>query len=183
MAIDYSKGSVNLRDVSEFVNLIAGTSLLREGRLLRGGKLDFVKSKEDIGSPGTIINLRKSEDFKTFADRTFWFPISNDYEKYDTSNHEVKLWINRIVKIFEDPHLALPVLIHCNTGKDRTGVVVAALLKILEIPEEIIVEEYLLSEGDVREEYIRQALAGIGDPKKYFTRINLDKVKADFKWQ
>jgi protein-tyrosine phosphatase len=68
-------------------------------------------------------------------------------------------------------------LIHCTSGKDRTGVVVAALLKILEVPDQIIVEEYLLSQGEVRAEWIQQALTGIGDPQVYFNRIDIEIVK------
>lgn len=39
----------------------------------------------------------------------------------------------------------LPVLIHCSGGKDRTGVVCALILALLEVPQEQIVEDYMLS--------------------------------------
>lgn len=39
----------------------------------------------------------------------------------------------------------LPVLIHCTAGKDRTGFVVAALLRLLGVPMAAIVDDYLLS--------------------------------------
>jgi len=39
----------------------------------------------------------------------------------------------------------LPVLFHCATGKDRTGWVAAAFLSLMEVPEESIYENYLLS--------------------------------------
>ncbi|WP_345344782.1 tyrosine-protein phosphatase [Rhodococcus olei] len=38
-----------------------------------------------------------------------------------------------------------PVLIHCTTGKDRTGWAVAALLLLLGVAEEHVFEEYLLT--------------------------------------
>jgi len=39
----------------------------------------------------------------------------------------------------------LPALFHCTTGKDRTGWAAAALLTIIGVPHEKVVEDYLLS--------------------------------------
>jgi protein-tyrosine phosphatase len=181
MSLDYSQGCVNFRDVGEFVNLIASQDLLPPRRLYRGGKLDFVLSAVHIGSPGTILNLRKSEDVFSFNAQTLHFPISNDYEKYETANREVKQWLRKVISVFEDRDLAYPVLVHCTSGKDRTGVVIAALLKILQVPDAIIVEEYLLSDGTVKAEWIMQALQGIGDPVKYFDRVDLHRIRANIK--
>ncbi|HEX8834862.1 MAG TPA: tyrosine-protein phosphatase, partial [Abditibacteriaceae bacterium] len=60
------------------------------------------------------------------------------------------------------------------------GVVVAALLKILQVPDSIIVEEYLLSDGTVKAEWITTSLQGIGDPSKYFDRLDLNRIRANF---
>jgi protein-tyrosine phosphatase len=38
-----------------------------------------------------------------------------------------------------------PVLFHCTAGKDRTGFAAATILRILGVPEESIIEDYLLS--------------------------------------
>ncbi|MCU0505366.1 MAG: tyrosine-protein phosphatase [Chloroflexi bacterium] len=38
-----------------------------------------------------------------------------------------------------------PGLVHCTTGKDRTGWAVAALLLVLDVPEEPVLEDYLAS--------------------------------------
>ncbi len=127
------------------MNLLASQILLPVGKLYRGGKLEFVASSVDIGSPKTIVNLRRGEDTNTFDARALHFPISNDYEKYETANRVVKQWLRSVMGAFEDSRLAYPVLVHCTSGKDRTGVVVAALLKILKVPESIIVQEYLLT--------------------------------------
>eukprot|EP00966_Prymnesium_polylepis_P212444 4921202-Prymnesium_polylepis.1 len=40
-----------------------------------------------------------------------------------------------------------PVLIHCRSGRDRTGVVVAAVLSLLGVPEHLIIAEYARSDG------------------------------------
>ena len=176
MGLDYTQGCVNFRDVGEFVNTIAGESLMPTGRLLRGGKLDYVRSASSIGSPGTIISLRGSPDARMFAADYYHFPASNDIEKYETHRAEVRKWLNDVVSLFEKPNLHYPILIHCTSGKDRTGIVVAALLRILGIPDSIIIEEYLLSSGEVKEEWIREALDGIGPPETYFKRLDLIAV-------
>ncbi len=42
---------------------------------------------------------------------------------------------------------AHPVIVHCTAGKDRTGVLVAVLLGLLGVPDEVIVHDYALSAG------------------------------------
>jgi protein tyrosine/serine phosphatase len=39
-----------------------------------------------------------------------------------------------------------PVLIHCTQGKDRTGLIFALILLLLEVPEEAINHDYMLSD-------------------------------------
>jgi protein-tyrosine phosphatase len=39
----------------------------------------------------------------------------------------------------------VPVLVHCAAGKDRTGIALALLLALLDVPHETIVEDYLLT--------------------------------------
>lgn len=43
------------------------------------------------------------------------------------------------------------VVFHCSGGKDRTGVVAALVLRALGVPEEAIVEDYSLSEKNLKE--------------------------------
>ncbi|WP_019009875.1 tyrosine-protein phosphatase [Deinococcus aquatilis] len=177
MALDYSAGCVNFRDVGEFLQLIAGKSILPPGKLLRGGKIDYVDSLDDIGSPETIINLRNGPDQHNWPVKTLHFPTSNTLEKYNTSDGQVRRWLNAVVASFEADSLQYPVLIHCTSGKDRTGIVVAALLSILGVSEQSIVAEYLLSDGEVKEEWMVQALKGMGEPETYFNRVDLNQVR------
>jgi protein-tyrosine phosphatase len=47
------------------------------------------------------------------------------------------------VSLTDDTHR--PALIHCSTGRDRTGWVIAALLSLLDVPHEQIVADYMVS--------------------------------------
>jgi Tyrosine phosphatase family len=40
----------------------------------------------------------------------------------------------------------LPAVFHCTSGKDRTGIVAALTLDLLGVPDEVIAEDYLLTE-------------------------------------
>jgi protein-tyrosine phosphatase len=42
---------------------------------------------------------------------------------------------------------AMPALVHCTAGKDRTGVVIALVLAVLGAPDEVIAADYALSAG------------------------------------
>jgi hypothetical protein len=59
--------------------------------------------------------------------------------------------------------------------------VVGSLLRILGIPDEIIIEEYLLSEGKLYKDLFLGALAGIGDPAGYFRQVDLALVAANIR--
>jgi protein-tyrosine phosphatase len=178
-ALDYSKGCVNFRDVGECVNLLAGRDILPVGRILRGGKLEFVESADQISSPGTIINLRKGPDLeeKRFGADYWQFSISNDHEKYDTTDPVVRRWLSEVFACIADEVSRFPVLFHCTSGKDRTGVVVAALLTVLAVERELVVQEYLWSEGEVARAWIESSLIRIGDPATYFRRVDLVSLK------
>lgn len=51
----------------------------------------------------------------------------------------------RILKQLAKPDIQ-PCLLHCTAGKDRTGVIVALLLMLVEVPKEAIAEEYSLTD-------------------------------------
>jgi protein-tyrosine phosphatase len=176
MGLDYSSGCVNFRDVGESLELIAGAPIFSLKKLFRGGKIEFVTDAATIQNPATILNLRRGSDRQNFSAFYAHFPASNDLEKYETSNREVRRWLNNVVSFFSEPDIRFPVLIHCTSGKDRTGVVVAALLTILGIDRSIIIEEYLLSDGEVHSDWIETALDGMTNPEEYFKCVNLKAV-------
>lgn len=181
MGLDYTEGCVNFRDIGEFINLILGEEVFLKGKLFRGGSIDYIKSLDEIGNPQSVFNLRNGDDSNLNNMDYYHFPMSNKIEKYDTSQKEVKLWLNEIIKQFESSEFKYPVFIHCLSGKDRTGIVVAVILLILGIDLNTIKEEYLLSDGEVKKELIELSLEGLGDIEKYFNRIDLKKATENLK--
>ena len=177
MGLDYTDGCVNFRDVGVFIHLISGNKLLPEQRIYRGGSIDYVTTHKEIDHVKSVVNLRNGPDPDEFDIDYLHFPMSNKIEKYDTTQKEVRVWLNKIMGAFENPNLRFPVLVHCLSGKDRTGIVIAAILLILGIDKKIIIEEYLLSDGDVNEELISMSIEGMKNIDEYFNRVDLVKVK------
>jgi protein-tyrosine phosphatase len=63
---------------------------------------------------------------------------------------------------------AVPALVHCSAGKDRTGIVIALVLAVLGVPDEVIAADYGLSASYLDTERTPvigqlQASTGLGD--------------------
>lgn len=54
----------------------------------------------------------------------------------------------RAIRLLADP-VSLPAVFHCTAGKDRTGVLAALVLGQLGVPDEVIAEDYALTEQAV----------------------------------
>lgn len=54
----------------------------------------------------------------------------------------------------------LPAVIHCAAGKDRTGVTVALLLRLLEVPDDVIVLDYALTDRNMERLMARLVASG-----------------------
>jgi protein-tyrosine phosphatase len=55
--------------------------------------------------------------------------------------------IGNVLKQVADPS-QLPIIIHCSAGKDRTAVIMALILSILNVPQDTILADYTLSNVD-----------------------------------
>ena len=80
----------------------------------------------------------------------------------------------------------MPALFHCTTGKDRTGWAAAALLTLLGVPEETVLEDYLRSNDYILplyEKEIQAFVAGGGEssiPQAIFG-VRTEYLEASFK--
>lgn len=76
-------------------------------------------------------------------------------------------------------------IVHCTAGKDRTGVAIALVLTMLDVPREVIVEDYALTNHavDLRAQLLGRKAAGAGlaanaDPLLALPQDALDVVLA-----
>lgn len=152
---------VNFRDVGEALGLWLESPPLPIGRLLRGGRLDTLTSLDDLGNPKTILNLRRGPDPAHLGVARLHVPAPDHLENYNTELRRVADWVRSAVRSLTAEQTAWPVYIHCTSGRDRTGVVIAAVLLALDVPTHVVVDEYLLSEGSDRT-LIQRAIQGFG---------------------
>ncbi|MEM9539382.1 MAG: tyrosine-protein phosphatase [Cyanobacteria bacterium P01_E01_bin.42] len=170
----------NFRDVGYSINILMDETILRENVLFRGGTLLNVADPAEFSTPKTIINLRRGRDPIFPEIQNIHIPSEDKIENYQTDNKITRKWINRVVSELAR-EIETPILIHCTAGKDRTGIIVAAILKICGIPEQYIIEEYLLSDGDIAIQKIAMSLSGFGNLEQYFNRVkSLNKITEKF---
>jgi protein tyrosine/serine phosphatase len=60
------------------------------------------------------------------------------------------------------------VVVHCGSGKDRSGIAVALLLQVAGVPDDVVAEDYGLSAARLRESYERQLAAWPIDDRERF---------------
>jgi len=166
------------RGVGEFLPSVPPNRVFRSGTWDSPG--DRPHDRFDLGYPKTVINLRPGSDPPcgkvVMLDRPA--PRSVE-ERYDTTEPAVQKWLQQIVKEIEEGVIKFPVLIHCVHGRDRTGVVIAALLLILDIPVEKIIEDFLRTEGaKERLHLIRMSIRGIQSKglDAYFRHYNTNPI-------
>lgn len=80
-----------------------------------------------------------------------------------------------------------PLVIHCTAGKDRTGFAVALILKSLGVSDDLIVDDYLLTnrfyrrpESAASSDLPEEVRAVLGSVEASFLRAALDTVRAEY---
>lgn len=150
---------VNFRDVGEMVQIISDFSNLPVNVLYRGGKIDEFNIPSHIGKSRTIINLRRGKDPIMEGVKNIHIPAQNSVDNYNTFDQSVRYWIKSTIHAILDINNIGPYYIHCTSGRDRTGIIVAALLYILGTSADCIREEYMLSDN-THIDLINKALDG-----------------------
>jgi protein tyrosine/serine phosphatase len=161
LAVD---GLINLRDLGGLPTASGATT--RSGRLLRSESphslsATGVRELLDLGI-GAVIDLRTTSEREQrpspLVDAgvpTSHVPIFTDDEDYPdhlATAAEVYCWWLRerrggvaaaMTAIADAP--SAPILVHCHAGKDRTGVVVALMLRLAGAGVDAIADDYAIS--------------------------------------
>ena len=171
----------NLRDIGLVAKNFSNGIKLKEGLIYRAAALSKNKSELILKflkekSIKYILDLRGVSELENFIKYNNFYD-DNIKEKYIINipfETEVNVYIpdkpyenfyyaflkdytDKIKLIFEKYFTAAStdrVIIHCEGGKDRTGVIIAILLDLLGLSRELIMEDYLLSYSDTKRYYI-----------------------------
>lgn len=164
------EGAYNVRDIGGYVT--ADGRVVRPNMLFRSDSLHALTAadQEKLQSLGirTIIDLRHPKEIKNYPNlfaqapgiRYLNLPFYHGWRSlfpdglrpnglahlYTTVLDNCQETIAPVMTAVTTPQ-NYPLLIHCQVGKDRTGMVVALLLSLLKVPEETIVADYALSHG------------------------------------
>ncbi len=165
------QGCVNFRDIGGYRNRQGQT--VAWGKVFRSDSLHLMTA-DDIGrvyqamGVVTLIDLRNSTETKrdeyksslptTVNYRSVSFLELHGIDPFELGDDpaarlaDINLWIlansghliaEALNALAEDPNL--PAIFHCTAGKDRTGVLAAMILSILDVDEEQIMADYLLT--------------------------------------
>ncbi len=160
----------NFRDFALVVNQCMERQYLRQGKVFRSGQLDifpldYVNSLFHRFNIKTVIDLRRHEELDEAreydVDEYFHVVIEEVGYDYDRGQETEDNWPFDVyyagIAELQAEKLALiyrkiieglnrgAILVHCNAGKDRTGVVIALLQKLLGVPDKCIIEDYMAS--------------------------------------
>lgn len=155
------EGIENFRDVGGYETPYGETHygvLFRSGRLTDATSKDVQKIK-DLGIK-TIVDLRSDDDKKKYPSKTYEDPSFKTILLPVNGNGRVPTnrldQIDSYLEMLDDAPKAKaiydailysekPVLLHCNAGKDRTGLFIALILLANGVSFEDVNADYLLS--------------------------------------
>ncbi|MFI5261062.1 MAG: tyrosine-protein phosphatase [Candidatus Limnocylindrales bacterium] len=106
------------------LDILAGSAVIRPEQMIRA-----------------LDEPRTAERFLGGGRGARWF--AQQYREFVTEAGALVV-LGRLYRDLADP-ARRPALIHCATGKDRTGWAVAALLLLLDVPEPVVMTDYLAS--------------------------------------
>jgi len=187
-------GTLNLRDVGGYPTRDGGS--VRWRALLRSDALHRVPAGAAVLHGlglRTVIDLRSHveaeiapSDLADLGLRTLHIPVLGGdlrtlpAELSGTYRHivdECGAAIAAVIQRLCAPG-ALPALIHCSAGKDRTGIVVALILAAMGVPDDVIAADYAFGGG--RPELILEVLARVssscGSTGDYLLKHGLDRA-------
>lgn len=194
-------GTVNLRDVGGFPagqNGVSRWAVLYRCDALYGVPDEGIAAlaKMNLRSVVDLRTKRESQNAPAPTDTlsrqgiaTIWIPLIDEaaadqrMSSADMYQHIVEEKGELIAKVLVSlchPQ-ALPSLIHCTAGRDRTGIVMAFVLAMLGVRDDVIVADYALSRLYVDQPYLPDQ-----DPAREKVRVRAwlsREMRNDSPWQ
>lgn len=161
------QGAYNVRDVGGYPT--ENGRFIKSHTLIRADSLHCLtpKDQQDLLDYGiqTIIDLRRggeiTDDPNVFANSTAVhyqnLPLHNGWDTILADNLPESLphlycsvldnaqeTVGKVITAVAAPN-AFPILVHCQVGKDRTGIVLGLLLSLAGVPHETIIADYTYS--------------------------------------
>ncbi|MHA1398399.1 MAG: tyrosine-protein phosphatase, partial [Candidatus Heimdallarchaeaceae archaeon] len=123
----------------------------------------------DISMPMEVL-IRERQSELSFYKQFCWYTLFYN-----------KKQIRRIFNILSHPE-NYSVVIHCHAGRDRTGIISALILLLLNAPEENIIQDYLATDEFTQGEdieFVFQEVEKVGGIKKYLQSCGLKEKTLD----
>jgi hypothetical protein len=165
----------NLRDISLLPNAYSDAVRIKEGLIYRTTSLSQYDKKlvmkylhdKEIK---VILDLRGTNELERVAQYNNFYddeikdkyvknvPIKPNDDIYRIFLEEFQEEIKFVFEDYFSKAATNKLIIHCEGGKDRTGILIAVLLDLLEVSRKLIIEDYLLSFLDMERENIESVL-------------------------
>ena len=159
------EGGSNFRDVGGYRS--SDNKTVRQGLLFRSGSMVSLTSDDENylnqRNFKTVVDLRSQEEIELYpnpwvkhnsAINYINLPYSFMDMKIDTSGNPMEgLYTSfptqyqpQMKQYFQELLASnTPIVVNCSAGQDRTGFAIALLLSALDVPRDIIIQDYLLS--------------------------------------
>ena len=168
-------------NVTDVIDLRSEREVKEDGidKLPSSISLHFLSiSAGDVSNLKNVFDINTAESIKTLMADARAEQLGTDYMsqmyRLIIANPESARQIIDAVKIISSAKGA--TLVHCTAGKDRTGIVAALILRLLDVDSQIIMKDYLYSNNSVK---TLEANVGTAAMHSRFNRALLE-VRAEY---
>ncbi|MDO5677264.1 MAG: family 1 glycosylhydrolase [Propionibacteriaceae bacterium] len=168
-------GAPNARDLGGLP--VATGGRIKSALMFRSGRIDQLDESDAAALAAcglrTVVDLRGDHEQRSMPDPQIGqashlrMPLGTELRPADLAQFKIETFYrhmvenngSQIAELFNALARpgALPALLHCTAGKDRTGVVVILLLSLLGVPDEVVASNYAAS-ADLLDGQFRAAL-------------------------
>lgn len=143
--------------------------------LRRKSEIEFFPYNEELKQIINYYNIPIGEKFTEPEIKLTYTTLEDKNVFYEVLPNYFKKEIKEIMELLSN--LEPGIVIHCHAGRDRTGMIIAILLLICDISEELIIEDYMFSGSDtVRSdiELFLRILSDFGGIFSYLHKIGIE---------